>query len=73
MNHSLSNLVREEAAKRDRNWDPKARWQVIQETIAWADSQATVRRNTKQACLANQQRILAEWTEYKARMTLASE
>jgi hypothetical protein len=58
MTFTLNELVREEAAKRDRNWDPQQRWQVLQNTIAWAEAQATVRRNTKAACLANQARLL---------------
>jgi hypothetical protein len=60
MNASFSELVAREAAKRERNWDPKLRWQVLQETITWAESQATVRRNTKEACLANQRRLLEQ-------------
>jgi hypothetical protein len=44
-------LLREEERKRERHWDPAARWRVIQEMIAWADAQATVRRNTPARCL----------------------
>jgi len=54
-------LVNSEEAKRLRNWDPKQRWQSLQATIAWAESQSTVRRNTKEACLANQRRLLAQF------------
>jgi hypothetical protein len=63
MTDPLSELIAAEEAKRDRNWDPKLRWQVIQETIAWAEAQQTVRRNTPEACLAEQQRKLAELSE----------
>ena len=59
MTDPLSDLIAEEEAKRHRNWDPQLRWQVIQDTIAWAEAQQTVRRNTPQACLAEQQRKLA--------------
>ena len=62
----LSELIQREEAKRDRNWNAQARWRVIQETIAWAEAQSTVRRNTRQACLANQRRLLAEIAEYRA-------
>jgi hypothetical protein len=58
MNESLTDLIREEARKRDRNWNPQERWRVLQETISWVESQMTVRRNTKEACLANQARLL---------------
>jgi len=58
MNESLTDLIREEARKRDRNWNPQERWRVLQETITWVESQLTVRRNTKEACLANQARLL---------------
>jgi hypothetical protein len=60
MNDSMNELVRNEEAKRLRNLDPKQRWQIIQRTIAWVDSQRTVRRNTKEGCLANQQRLLMQ-------------
>jgi len=54
-----SDLKQAEEAKRERNWDAAQRWKVLQDTITWAEQQATVRRNTPAACLANQQRILA--------------
>jgi hypothetical protein len=60
MNESLSELKQQEEAKRERNWDPAMRWKVIQDTIAWAEQQATVRRNTPAACLAEQQRKLKQ-------------
>ena len=56
---SLDELKRLEEAKRDENWDPAARWKIIQATLAWAEQQATVRRNTPEACLAEQRRKLA--------------
>ena len=64
MKPSLSELKAAEEAKRERNWDPALRWKVLQDTIDWAEQQATVRRNTPAACLANQQRLLdalAKW------------
>lgn len=51
-------LEREEA-KRERRWDAAERWRAIQRTIAWAERQATVRRNTAAACLREQRRKLA--------------
>jgi hypothetical protein len=57
----LSKLIKDEESKRWRNWDPTKRWQAIQAAIAWAESQATVRRNTKEACLAHQARLLAHF------------
>jgi hypothetical protein len=48
-----------EEAKRDRMWDPAERWKVLQDTIAWAESQPTVRRNTREACLKKQAMLLA--------------
>lgn len=58
MSESLHDLMEREEAKRLRHWNPELRWKAIQATIAWAEQQATVRRNTPAACLANQQRIL---------------
>ena len=40
-----------EERKREAMWDPAERWRVIQEMIAWADSQATGGRNTPARCL----------------------
>ena len=48
-----------EHQRREAAWDPVVRWQVLQETIAWAESQATVRRNTPEACLRLQKAKLA--------------
>ena len=58
MTANLSDLKQVEEAKRERNWDAAQRWKVIQDTITWAEQQATVRRNTPAACRANQERIL---------------
>ncbi len=44
-------LKRCEEQKREAAWDPAERWRVIQATITWAESQATVRRNTPARCL----------------------
>lgn len=62
MSDSQSELVAAEEAKRERNWNPRLRWQVIQDTITWAEAQRTVRRNTPTGCLAEQRRKLAELT-----------
>lgn len=43
-----------EEARRERHWNPRRRWLAIQETITWAEAQATVARNTRAACLALQ-------------------
>jgi len=53
-----SELKQAEEAKRERNWSPLQRWHAILQTIAWAEAQQTPRRNSKEACLANQARIL---------------
>ncbi len=51
-------LKQREEAKRDRCWDPRDRWRMIEETIEWVDSQQPVPRNSRPGCLANQQRLL---------------
>jgi hypothetical protein len=48
-----------EDRKREAAWDPAQRWRVLQETIAWADSQAAVPRNTRRRCLELQRARLA--------------
>lgn len=59
MSESLCELKAREEAKRERNWNGAERWRVIQATIAWAESQATVRRNTPAACRKKESEILA--------------
>ncbi len=49
-----------EEARRERHWDPRRRWQLIQETITWAEAQSTVQRNTRANRLAQQRRQNAE-------------
>ena len=57
MNPPLDNdLKRFEEQKREAHWDPAERWRIIQEFIAWADSQATGGRNTKERCLELQRK-----------------
>ena len=52
------NRVALEHERRERAWTPLARWNAIQETIRWAEAQATVRRNTPRSCL-ERERLLA--------------
>ena len=59
MNDDLSELKAREEAKRERNWNAAQRWRVIQATITWAEAQATVRRNTPEACRKKEAEILA--------------
>jgi hypothetical protein len=65
MNPSLQN----EEQKRERSWSAQERWRLIQEAIAWAETQATVRRNTPQSRLAEQSRKIA-FTDKSAGTTL---
>ena len=55
---TISELKKREEAKRERNWDPRKRWKAIQAMITWAESQPTVRRNTRAACLRKQAVLL---------------
>jgi hypothetical protein len=43
--------------RRERAWVPAERWQALQETIRWAESQATARRNTPQSCIERERRL----------------
>ncbi len=58
----MDDLKKSEEEKRDRNWDPKERWRVMQETMTWAAAQLPVPRNTPRACLEKQERILKSMT-----------
>lgn len=57
----MTELLRQEEEKRRRHCDPAERWRVIQQTIRWAEQQATVQRNTPEACLSEQRRKLARF------------
>ncbi len=52
----MANLKEKEEAKRDSHWDPLTKWNLLQETIAWAEAQSTVKRNTRENRLAEQAR-----------------
>ena len=67
MNDTLTDLIASEAAKRERNWDSAERCRVTQETITWAELRGKVLRNTKAACLADQERKLKMLAELPAR------
>lgn len=54
-------LKQAEEAKRDRNWDAHQRWKALQDTITWAEAQATVRRNSREACLREQAKKLQQF------------
>jgi hypothetical protein len=54
-------LKEREEEKRNRCWDPRERWRVLEATIAWVDSQRPVSRNSRQACLANQAHLLGNY------------
>ncbi|MHB1035675.1 MAG: hypothetical protein ACYC35_12430 [Pirellulales bacterium] len=56
---SPDDLKRREEEKRDAHWDAAERWRVLQETITWAEAQATVRRNTPARCLELERAKLA--------------
>ena len=53
----------QEEQRREACWDARMRWKVIQDTITWADAQATVRVNTKEHQLRAQRRKLAAFAE----------
>ena len=42
-------LKQHEEEKRERCWDARERWRVLQETIAWVDSQQAVPRNSNRS------------------------
>lgn len=61
MNAGLAAQKAHEEAKRDAHWSPAERWRLIQEAIAWAEQQKTVRRNTKEAALRLQAEKLRQF------------
>ena len=67
MNDEFSQLVAEEEAKRSRLVSPQQKWEQLQQLLDWTESLPTVKRNTKDACLKEQARQLAELEAYRAR------
>lgn len=65
MELDLAELLAAEEAKRNAAWSPAERWQVIQETITWAEMQQTVRRNTKETALRLQAERLQQFANRK--------
>jgi hypothetical protein len=51
-------LKSREERKREQCWNPRQRWRVLQEMIAWVDAQQKVPRNSPAACLAKEGRLL---------------
>lgn len=56
-----------EELKREVGWDPRRRWQAIQDTITWVEAQAAVPRNSKRRCLELQR----EWMDRAGKQPLA--
>ena len=52
-----------EHERRERAWQPAARWQALQETIRWAESQATARRNTPRSCIERERQLTRQLGE----------
>ncbi len=52
-------LKRREEAKREAATDPVARWDAVQQFMAWAASQSTAPKMTPAACKAKERRLLA--------------
>lgn len=62
----MKSLKQLEEEKRERAWDPQERLRVIQQTIAWADSQQAVPRNSPAGCQAAEARLMARLARYRA-------
>jgi hypothetical protein len=60
---TIRQMKEEQERLRERHWNPALRWSVIQDTITWAESQATVRRNTPRASLQKQARLLKSYAK----------
>ena len=58
-NPVAESLKQREETKRERAWDPAQRWQLVQGTITWAESQPGVSRNHPASRWAEERRKLA--------------
>ena len=45
-----------EEVKREKAWNRRHRWEVLQRTIGWTDAQQPLPRNSPRGCLAHEQR-----------------
>ena len=52
-------LKRREEAKREAATDSLARWEAVQQFMAWAAAQSTAPKMTPAACKAKERRLLA--------------
>jgi hypothetical protein len=53
------NLKQREEDKRIECWHAPSRWKTIEQTIEWVNSQQAIPRNTPQACIEKEARLLA--------------
>jgi len=66
MNDEFFDLVATEEAKRNRHITPRQKWETFQQLLNWTESLPTGRRNTKEACLREQERLLAGLETWRA-------
>ena len=66
MNDEFSELVAAEEAKRNRHISARQKWEMLQQLLIWTESQATGQRNTKEACLREQERLLVGLEAWRA-------
>ena len=66
-------LVQAEEQKRQNAWDSAARWRAIQETIAWAESQSTVKRNSPAVCRETERNTLEQIAGWQAERRLSGQ
>jgi hypothetical protein len=56
-----TDLLRHEEAKRAAKTDTPEHWQTLWENLNWAEPQLPIPRNSKEACLAKQRKLLASF------------
>ena len=70
----MPNKKEQEEAKREKAWDPKERWKVLQETIAWMEANlplsknaiALASRNNFDRATTRQQNLCDRWRDDRA-------
>ncbi|TFH17277.1 MAG: hypothetical protein E4H02_03345 [Lentisphaerales bacterium] len=55
---TLDELKVREEQKRERHWNSRHRWEILQQTIAWASAQSTAPSHTPSARHAEEHRKL---------------
>jgi hypothetical protein len=58
-NEEFTDLIRREQVKKNARTDSPEYWQIVWECLSLAESQLPIPRNSKEACLAKERKLMA--------------